>query len=168
MFIHHYVIIQLFLSYWVLCKYEWTVQLNFVTWFTCSDTERFASKGAPSYLATVHNSMFVLLMFLTFVLLVGWKITIWQMEVSWFVPNDKDDQAFGESFQSNLRKNKSYETLVTHHNDKFVQLRIQFFKYLAKKLKLFLLQFQSDRPVVSFLSASLEEILCVLMKAILK
>lgn len=90
------------------------------------------------------------------------------MEVSWFVPNDKDDQAFGESFQSNLRKNKSYETLVTHHNDKFVQLRIQFFKYLAKKLKLFLLQFQSDRPVVSFLSASLEEILCVLMKAILK
>lgn len=49
---------------------------------------------------------------------------------------------------------------MTHHNDNFVQLRIQFFKYLAKKLKLFLLQFQSDRAVVSFLSANLEEILC--------
>ena len=70
--------------------------------------------------------------------------------------------------KSKRPKNKSYETLVTHHSDKFVPLRMQFFKYLAKKLKSFLLQFQSDRPMVPFLSASLEEILRVLVKTILK
>ena len=41
----------------------------------------------------------------------------------------------------------------------FVPLRMQFFRFLTKKLKPFLLQFQSDKPMVLFLSDSLEEVL---------
>ena len=57
---------------------------------------------------------------------------------------------------------------MKHHNDKFVPLRMQFFRFLTKKLKPFLLQFQSDKPMVPFLSDSLEELLRSLMKVIVK
>ena len=70
--------------------------------------------------------------------------------------------------KSKRPKNKSYETLVKHHHDKFVPLRMQFFRFLAKKLKPFLLQFQSDKPLVPFLSDSLEDLLHSLMKVIVK
>ena len=45
---------------------------------------------------------------------------------------------------------------------------MQFFRFLTKKLKPFLLQFQSDKPMVPFLSDSLEELLRSLMKVIVK
>ena len=70
--------------------------------------------------------------------------------------------------KSKRPQNKSYETLVTHHSDKFMPLKMQFFRFLAKKLKPFLLQFQSDKPMVPFLSDSLEELLRSLMKVIVK
>ena len=69
--------------------------------------------------------------------------------------------------KSKRPQNKSYETLVTH-SDKFMLLKMQFFRFLAKKLKPFLLQFQSDKPMVPFLSDSLEELLRSLMKVIVK
>ena len=50
----------------------------------------------------------------------------------------------------------------------FVPLRMQFFRFLTKKLKPFLLQFQSDKPMVLFLSDSLEELVRSLMKVIVK
>ena len=70
--------------------------------------------------------------------------------------------------KSKRPQNKSYETFVKHHSDKFVPLRMQFFRFLTKKLKSFLLQFQSDKPIVPFLSDSLKELLHTLMKAIVK
>ena len=70
--------------------------------------------------------------------------------------------------KSQRPQNKSYETLVMHHSDKFMPLKMQFFRFLAKKLKPFLLQFQSDKSMVPFLSDSLEEFLRSLMKAIVK
>ena len=48
-----------------------------------------------------------------------------------------------------------------HPSDKFVLFRMQFFRFLTKKLKPSLLQFQS---VVPFLSDSLKELLLSLMK----
>ena len=48
-----------------------------------------------------------------------------------------------------------------HPRDKFVLFRMQFFRFLTKKLKPSLLQFQS---VVPFLSDSLKELLLSLMK----
>ena len=50
----------------------------------------------------------------------------------------------------------------------FVPLRMQFFRFLTKKLKAFLLQFQSDKPMAPFVSDSLEELLHSLMKVIVK
>ena len=70
--------------------------------------------------------------------------------------------------KSKRPQNKSYETFVKHHSDKFVPLRMQFFRFLTKKLKPFLLQFQSDKPMVLFLSDSLEELVRSLMKVIVK
>ena len=62
----------------------------------------------------------------------------------------------------------SYETLVKQHSDKFVPLRMQFFRFLTKRLRPFLLQFQYDKPMVPFLLDSLEELLRSLMKVIVK
>ena len=70
--------------------------------------------------------------------------------------------------KSKRPRNKSYETLVKHHSDTFVPLRMQFFRFLIKKLKPSLLQFQSDKPMVPFLSDSFEELLRCLMKVIVK
>ena len=102
--------------------------------------------------------------------LVGWKmnegvasrgIIVW--------PNMVKIVKYWESLCKSKRpKNKSYEALVDHHLDKFVPLRMQFFKDLAKKLKGFLVLFQTDRPMVAFLSNSLENMLRNLMKMILK
>ena len=70
--------------------------------------------------------------------------------------------------KSKRPKNKSYETLVKFYTDVFVPLRMQFFKDLAKKLKGFLVQYQTDWPMVPFLSDSLEELVRSLMNIILK
>ena len=70
--------------------------------------------------------------------------------------------------KSKRPQNKSYETLVQHHSDMFVPLRMQFFRFLTKTLKAFLLQYQSDKPMVPFVSDSLEELLRSLMKVIVK
>ena len=70
--------------------------------------------------------------------------------------------------KSERPQNKSYETLVMHHSDKFMLLKMQFFRFLTKKLKPFLLQFQSDKPMVPFLSDSLKELPRSLMKVIVK
>ena len=127
-FVHHFVFIQQFLGDWILCEYELVVQWNFVIWFIHSDTECFASRRMASYCSKLNICPFD--MFLDFVLLVGSKIRMCQIEVSWF-----------DLCKSKHPKNKSYETLVTHHSDKFVPLRMEFLKYLAKMLKSFLLQF---------------------------
>ena len=70
--------------------------------------------------------------------------------------------------KSKRPQNKSHQTLVKHHSDKSVPLRMQFFRFFTKKLKSLFLQFQSDKPMVPFLSDSLKELLRSLMKVIVK
>ena len=61
------------------------------------------------------------------------------------------------------KDNKSYETLVKHHNDPLMIAKLSFFKYVASILKGFLVQFQSDKPMVPFLAKELDSILRKLM-----
>ena len=60
--------------------------------------------------------------------------------------------------------NKSYATLVENYQDKFVPLRFEFFRYLAKILQEYLTVFQTDRPMVPFLADALEKQLRKLIK----
>ena len=43
--------------------------------------------------------------------------------------------------KSQLPKNKIYEILLTFHIEKCIALRMEFFEDLARKLKLFLVEF---------------------------
>ena len=64
--------------------------------------------------------------------------------------------------------NKSYATLVDQHDNSFVPLRMQFFRDIARLLHKFLVQFQTDSPMIPFLSNELEKQLTSLMKIIVK
>ena len=52
--------------------------------------------------------------------------------------------------------NKSYETLVKHQLDVTVTAKLHFFKFIASLFQEFLVSFQSDKPLIPFLSSSLE------------
>lgn len=64
--------------------------------------------------------------------------------------------------------NASYSTLVEFHLDKFVPLRMEFFRYVAKMMQEYLLHFQTDRPMLPFVADSLEEQMRNLMKIVIK
>ena len=63
---------------------------------------------------------------------------------------------------------KSYQTLVKYHLDQFVPLRMEFFRYIAKILHEFLVDFQIDKPMVPFLANALETQMRRLARIILK
>ena len=69
-------------------------------------------------------------------------------------------------FQSQQPKNKSYDCLLKHHVDNLM-CQFQFFQDVAGILSEFLKQFQTDRPVLPFLSDILEYILRRVMKMLL-
>ena len=56
-------------------------------------------------------------------------------------------------------KNKSYETLVGHHLDKAIPVKMQFFQDAASQLKGFLQLFQTNNPMVPFLEHTLVDVL---------
>ena len=66
------------------------------------------------------------------------------------------------------KNNKSYDTLVAHHTNQFIEARFTFFKYVASILKVYLVQFQTDNPMVPFLSNAIERIFRLLMKMFVK
>ena len=70
--------------------------------------------------------------------------------------------------KSSRPSNKSYETLVEFHLDKFVPLRMEFFRYVSKIMHEYLLNFQTDRPMLPFVADSLEKQMRNLMKIIIK
>ena len=70
--------------------------------------------------------------------------------------------------KSSRPKNKSYETLVKYYSNKLVPIRLQFFQDIANQLHGYLEIFQTDRPMVPFLSDSPECLLRNLMKMIVK
>ena len=52
---------------------------------------------------------------------------------------------------------KSYTNLSDHYQDKFILAKMQFLKDIAKKLNVFLTRFQTNNPMLSFLSDALVE-----------
>ena len=63
--------------------------------------------------------------------------------------------------------NKSYDRLVKLFKDKLVPLKLMFFKEIAAIINGFLRPFQTDNPMVPFLSDAYEELIRKLMKMFL-
>ena len=47
---------------------------------------------------------------------------------------------------------KSYGTLIDMHRDHLISIKLRFFKSVAAKLKAFLMEFQTDFPMLPFLA----------------
>ena len=62
------------------------------------------------------------------------------------------------------KDNKSNEILVKHHLDVTVTVKLHFFKFIASLFQEVLVSFQSDKPLIPFLSNSLENIIKTIMK----
>ena len=65
------------------------------------------------------------------------------------------------------KNNKSYDWLVKVFKDKLVPLKLMFFKEIAAIINGFLRPFQTDNPMVPFLSDAYEELIRKLMKMFL-
>ena len=63
------------------------------------------------------------------------------------------------------KNNKSYDQLVKVFKDKLVPLKLMFFKEVAAILNGFLRTFQTNNPMVPFLSDAYEELIRKLMKS---
>ena len=63
---------------------------------------------------------------------------------------------------------KSYTSLVDHYQDKFVPAKMQFFKDIATKLNVFLTRFQTNNPMLPFLSDALVEMFTSVMSMVIK
>jgi hypothetical protein len=78
----------------------------------------------------------------------------------------KHFQTLCKSKQPN--KNNSYETLVTYHTDVFMQVKLQFFVDVASMMSSYLKQFQTDIPMMPFVSEILENLIRRLMKIFIR
>ena len=65
-------------------------------------------------------------------------------------------------------KNNSYDTLVTHHTDVFMKVKLQFFVDVASMLSSYLNQFQTDNPMMPFVSKILENLIRRLLKIFIR
>ena len=54
------------------------------------------------------------------------------------------------------QNNSSYDALAIHHKDSFMPVKFQIFKDIAGKMNLYLKLFQTDSPMIPFLSDVLE------------
>lgn len=62
------------------------------------------------------------------------------------------------------KKNKSFDILVKKQNDPLILVKFQILKELASKLNAFLVCFQTDSPMIPFMSDSLESIIRSIIK----
>ena len=62
------------------------------------------------------------------------------------------------------KHNKSYEMLVKHHLDVTVTAKLHFFKFIASLFQKFLVLFNFDKPLIPFMSASLENVIKRIIK----
>ena len=65
-------------------------------------------------------------------------------------------------------KSKCYQTLVEHHLDKCIPIKLQFFQDIAAQIKGFLQKFQTNKPMVPFLESALVDLLHTMMKMVVK
>ena len=70
--------------------------------------------------------------------------------------------------KSKRPKNKSYEVLVNNYHDPLIPAKLQFFAFIASIFKPYLTIFQTDRPMVPFMSNELEKIISQLLRLIFK
>ena len=66
------------------------------------------------------------------------------------------------------KPNKSYETLVKHYLDRVMLAKFHFFKFVASIFKNYLTSFQTDNPMLSFLSEAVQKIMRRLMNMFVK
>ena len=66
------------------------------------------------------------------------------------------------------KQNKSYETLVKHYLDRVMLAKFHFFKFVASIFKNYLTSFQTDNPMLPFLSEAVEKIMRRLMNMFVK
>ena len=69
--------------------------------------------------------------------------------------------------KSQRPKSNCYQTLVEHHLDKCIPIKLQFFQDIAAQLKGFLQKFQTNKPMVPFLESALVD-LHTMMKMVVK
>ena len=62
------------------------------------------------------------------------------------------------SVSKRSRNNKSFDTLVKYHNHPLMICKFQFFKYVASVLKYFLVDFQTNKPMLPFLATAVEKL----------
>ena len=70
--------------------------------------------------------------------------------------------------KSKRPKNKSYEVLVNNYHDPLIPAKLRFFDFIASIFKPYLTIFQTDFPVVPFMSCELEKIINQLLRLIFK
>ena len=63
---------------------------------------------------------------------------------------------------------KNYKVLVNHHLDPFIPLKMEFFKQITKILQHYLVEFQTEKPMVPFLGVALENQMRKLAKMVIK
>ena len=61
------------------------------------------------------------------------------------------------------RNNKSSDTLVTHHQDLLIPAKSNFFAFIAGMLKSFLVLFQNDQFMLSFMHHEQSKVLTLLL-----
>ena len=66
------------------------------------------------------------------------------------------------------KNNKSYGTLVEHHQDLFIPAKFHFFSFIAGILKPYLVIFQSDSPLLPFMFDEISIILYRLVRLVYK
>ena len=66
------------------------------------------------------------------------------------------------------KNNKSYDTLVEHHQDLFIPAKFHFFSFTAGILKPYLVIFQSDSPLLPFMFDKISIILYRLVRLVYK
>ena len=65
-------------------------------------------------------------------------------------------------------KSTGYQTLVEHHLNKCIPIKLQFFQDIAAQLKGFLQKFQTNKPMVLFFESALVDLLYTMMKLVVK
>ena len=70
--------------------------------------------------------------------------------------------------KSKRPKNKSYEVLIDNYHDPLIPAKLHFFAFIASIFKPYLTIFQTDRPIVPFMSNEQEKIINQLLRLIFK
>ena len=63
---------------------------------------------------------------------------------------------------------KSYTNLIDHYQDKFIPAKMQFFRDITKKLNVFFTRFQTNNPIMPFLSDALVKMFTSFISMVIK